>query len=276
MTFGTDQVLMYNVEPWRELGFGVANFGDNLFTQNAPLHALADEIGVIQLYMMTHVDVTRRQYPSINTVERLGKTLNRIQSVLLNRAKAANEPRLEGGHGSPSAVAWNIHPVPYFGSQIAANHWLREYNNLTMLALTNIYQHSDNNLELTITVELASDVWQYFREIRRMLAGELLGVPKAVYDTDDFRFTPEIYQAYNPQDSIIRIERLDDPGRVQERFTEDDLRPFLRGIPANVMVPLLAKYPTNQYDGFDGSQGSGGVSEPTVGTEDGSALDPII
>ena len=29
-TFGTDQVLLYDVAPWAQLGFGVANFGDNL------------------------------------------------------------------------------------------------------------------------------------------------------------------------------------------------------------------------------------------------------
>lgn len=276
MAFGTDQVLLYNVQPWNELGFGVANFGDNPFTQNAPLHGLADEIGVVQLYVMTHIDAMRRQYPSRNTIERLGKVLNRIQSVLLNRAKAANVNRLEGGHGVPAAIPWAIHPVPYFSGPIVNNRWLREYNNLTMIALTNIYQHSDNNLELTITTELASDIWQYFREVRALLAGELLGLASTEYDNDGFKFESKHYDAYKPQDIIVRVEAIDDPGKVRERFTEDDLQMFLRGIPANLILPNLAKYPTSSNDNFAGSPGAGTVTNPVQGTRDGSALSPII
>lgn len=275
--FGTDQVLLYNVKPWNELGFGVANFGDNPFTQNAPLHGLADEIGVVQLYVMTHIDAARRQYPSRNTIERLGKILNRIQSVLINRSKSANSMRLEGGHGVPSAMPWNVHPVPYFQGPIVNNRWLREYNNLTMIALTNIYQHSDNNLELTITEELAGDIWAYFAEIRRLVAGELLGLAPAVYGKDDFRFGPEHYEAYRPQDLIVRVESIDDPGRVRERFTEDDISPFLRGIPANMIVPNLAKYPTTQFDSFTGATGAEEITKPAVGTTgDQPALKPIV
>lgn len=276
MSFGTDQVLLYNVDPWNELGFGVPNFGNNPFTQNAPLHGLADEIGVVQLYVMTHVDAMRRQYPSRNTIERLGKVLNRIQAVLMNRAKASNVTRLEGGHGVPSASPWQIHPVPYFTGPIVNNRWLKEYNNLTMIALTNIYQHSDNNLELTITQELAGDIWQYFREVRSLLAGELLGLAREVYDTDAFRFTAEHYNAYQPQDIIVRVESIDDPGKVRERFTEDDLQSFLRGIPANLILPNLAKFPTTSHDNFAGTAGATStVSNPIAGT-DGSALDPVI
>jgi hypothetical protein len=276
--FGTDQVLLYNVQPWSQLGFGVPNFGDNPFTQNAPLHGLADEIGVIQLFVMTHIDAARRQYPSRNTIERLGKVLNRIQSVLINRSKSANSMRLEGGHGVPSANPWQIHPVPYFSGPIVNNRWLKEYNNLTMIALTNIYQHSDNNLELTITEELAADIWAYFREIRRLIAGELLGLAPTVYDTDTFKFETAHYEAYKPQSQIIRVESLDDPGKVRERFTEDDLQPFLRGIPANMIIPNLAKYPTTKLDNFGGAPGADSTpSNPVTGTSgDGSALQPIV
>lgn len=273
--FGSDQVLLYNVDPWGKLGFGVPNFGNNTFTQNAPLHALADEIGVIQLYLMTHIDVTRRQYPSTNTIQRLGKAINRVQSVLQNRVKVPGDNRLEGGHGSPSAIPWNVHPVPYFAGPIVSNRWLREYNNLCMLCLANIYQHSDNNLELTITQEAASDIWQYFQEIKNMLAGELLGLSKEVYNAPGFIFTPEHYATYDPTQLIIRVESIDDPGKVQERFTEDDLSVFLRGIPANLILPNLAKYPTTSNDGFEGTPGATNVTNPVQGS-DGSALQPIL
>jgi hypothetical protein len=80
-TFGTDQVLLYDVAPWAQLGFGVANFGDNLKTQNLVWWRLASEIGKTQLGIMTHLDARREQYPSVNTLMRMGKILNRINPL---------------------------------------------------------------------------------------------------------------------------------------------------------------------------------------------------
>ena len=270
--FGSDQVLIYNVEPWAQLGFGCANFGDNEFTQSAPLARLADEIGRVQLFVMTHVDAARHSPPSRNTAERLGRILNRIQTVLESRAKAYPEKRLEPGHGSPAPTAWNIHPVPYFNGPVVRNGWLAEYNHLTMIALANIYQHSDNDLALTITEAAAADVWSYFREVKNMLAGELLGLPTATYEAPGFRFSADVWTNYRPDEVTIRIESLDHPGPVTTRYTEDDLRKFLQGIPANLIAPNLARYPvgvgpfTSQGDEIDGSV-SGDVGPDGANTE---------
>ena len=112
-TFGTDQVLLYDVDPWGKLGFGVPSFGDNLRTQNLPWWRLAREIAQTQLGVMCHVDAMREQYPSINTLQRIGKILNRIKTVLLNRARSANELRLEPGHSTPTPYVWVVCPVPF-------------------------------------------------------------------------------------------------------------------------------------------------------------------
>ena len=155
--FGTDQVLLYNVEPWSKLGFGVPNFGDNLHTVNMQAHRLADEIGQLQLYIMTHVDVLRTRPPSRNTIERLGRLMNRVRNVLAGRAKEYSELRVEPGHGSPAPKPWTIHPVPYFNGPIVRNGWLAEYNEYCMLALTNLYQHTDNTLCLLCKFTASSD-----------------------------------------------------------------------------------------------------------------------
>ena len=172
--FGSDRPLLYNVDPWGELGFAVANFGENYGTLSQPIHGLASEIGRSQLFIMTHIDAQRTQPPSRNTLERLGKVINRVQSVLVSRMKSYSEVRLEGGHATADLKPWRIHPVPYFNGPIVRNHWLTEYNQLCMIALTNIYQHSDNNLSLTITEQFARDVWKYFRQIKVLIGSELL------------------------------------------------------------------------------------------------------
>lgn len=275
--FGSDQVLLYNVEPWSRLGFGVPSFGDDTHTLNTAAHRLADEIGQLQLFVMTHIDATRRRPPSRNTIERLAKMMNRVFSVLEGRMKDYPDMRVEPGHGQPSAKPWLIHPCPYFPGPIVRNGWLSEYNELTMLALANIYQHSDNNLSRTVTKEFAGDVAQYFGEIRYLVGRELLGIPQDQLQQPDFVFAPDHYTSYHPDQVTVRIEALDTPGNITARFTEDDLQPLLTGIPANMIIPNLAKYPVGPITGWPGAPGDPLPAEDAApGTDDGSAIEPVI
>jgi hypothetical protein len=279
MAFGTDQVLLYNVDPWAKLGFGVPSFGSVPATVNQPLWRLADEIGKVQLFLMTHVDVTRTRPPSRNTVERLGKTVNRVQTVLKGRAKEYKQLRLEPGHGSPSARPWNLHPVPYFPGSIVRNPWLEEYNELTMMALANVMQHTDNSLPLTITAEGAADIWQYFREVKRLLAMELLLLPDAaVIDDEAFQFSPAHYDAYDPSKVTLRVEAIDRPVSPTVQFTEADVAPLYTGIPANLIVANLARYPVDSVgDVFTGARNNEPVpGSSSPGTEGGTAIAPVL
>jgi hypothetical protein len=276
-TFGTDQVLLYDVAPWNGLGFGVANFGDNLRTQNVVWWRLASEIGKTQLGIMTHVDARREQYPSVNTLIRMGKILNRIKTVLLARQRAASDIRLEPGHMTPAPMDWMIHPVPYFSGSIVVNPWMFEYNHLCMCALTNIFQNSDNNLALEMTAESSADIWQYFERVTELIAGELLMLSKAVYKADDFLFTTELFAKYAPADFLPRNEALSQPVGNDTGFTEDDLRPLKNGIPANQIVALLSRYSVSKYDNNPLQPQGNVIQEPAMpGTSDRSALAPIL
>lgn len=272
----TDQVLLYDVDPWSRLGFGVPNFGDNLKTQNLPWWRLASEIGRTQLDVMTHIDARREQYLSINTLMRIGKILNRIKTVLLNRSRQANELRLEPGHSTPTPFTWLIFPVPFFPGAIVQNSYLMEYNTLCMIALTNIFQHSDNNLALEITAEGGSDIWQYFRRVVELVAGELLLLKKEVYGKDDFIFADEHFTSYNPASFLPRTEAMATPVGTDTGFTEDDLRPLRSGIPANIIQPLLARYPSTALDNAPKTVAGNKTTDPALIGSEGSALAPII
>lgn len=276
MAFGTDSVLLYDVDPWNQLGFGAPNFGaDNVATLNRPMWGLTDEIGKIQLYIMTHEDAARHQPPSRNTCERLGKLCNRAKAVLASRQKQYNELRLEAGHASPARLVWNIHPCPYFSSMVLKNKWLREYNDLLMIMLTNAFQHTDASVPLTITSDLAADLYQYIREIKLRFGNELLEIPMDVLKDDSFIFVKEHYDAYSPENVVTRIESLDRPTSVMHLPTEDDLHPLLVGVPANLIIPNLKQYPIGPIPDASGLAG-GPIPgyEAASGTQDGSAIGP--
>jgi hypothetical protein len=274
--FKTDAVMLYDVEPWNQLGFGVPTFGaDNVSTLNRPIHGLTDEIGKIQLYIMTHIDASRMQPPSRNTIERIGKLCNRCQTVLAGRQKEYNERRLEPGHASPAALVWTIHPVPYFGSTICRNRWLREYSDMLMILLANAYQHSDNGLSLTVTANMARDLYQYVREIKLRMGTELLLLSMDEVADDSFFFKDEHYDQYAPDTVVTRLEAIDRPTSILHLPTEDDLHPLLVGIPATIVLPLLKQYPIGPIPGADGLTGQPlPEAEAAVGTVDGSAIGP--
>jgi len=269
-TFGSDRPLLYDVEPWNRLGFAVPNFGENVGTVSMPIWGLADEIGKAQLFIMSHIDAQRTQPPSLNTVQRIGKVLNRVQSIMVGRMKDYSETRIEEVHATADIRPWQIHPVPFFTSAIVRNRWLSEYNRLVMIAMTNMYQHSDNNLALTVTKKFAQEIWQYFAEIKLLVGIELLGLPAEAVKPDTFVFNDAAYANYvTIEDRVMNFEGLDSPGPIASRHTEDDLRPLFTGIPANLIYPLLKQYPVGE-----GQYGwSGEALQPAsaaVGTQDGS------
>ena len=265
-----DRVLIYDVEPWRGFGFGVPSWGDNPVTVNAAMAELVDEIGRVQLGIMTHLDARRRKPPSRNTMERLFKLLNRIYTVLNARAVSYNQRRLEAGHTDSPVSPFILHPVPYFNRQYVKNRWLREYNRLVMVGLSHAMQHSDNVEPFAITLEFAQEVWQYFREIKRLAAMELLLVPREQAEDDNWWPDASVFDSYDPLKVITTFEWLDDPEPLGG-WTEDDLKPLLAGIPATqirVAVPPTVRRTVGESGGGEPqasaeSTGSGlGTPEP--------------
>lgn len=269
--FGSDRPLLYNVAPWNSLGYAVPNFGHQIGTVNAAIHRLADEVGKAQLQIMTHPDAARTQPPSMNTIQRIGKLLNRVNAILAGRQKSPDALLLEEIHASADVQPWLIHPVPHFVNSTVKNSWLREYNRLVMFALTNIYQHSDNNIALTITQAFATQIWAYFREVAILMGTELLGLKAADITAPAFIFDDKAYAGYATIETrTMSFERLDTAGPIQSRPVETDLYDFFRGIPANLIISSLAEYPATPGILEQGSDVGDDASAP--GTADGSGI----
>lgn len=270
MPFGTDRVLLYDVEPWNKLGFGAPNFGENVGTLNLPIAGLVDEIGKAQLFIMTHQDAMKWKPPSRNTLERVAKLINRVNTILGGRARSMNDHKLEPEHGTPAPEIFTIHPCPYFSSDILRNRWLKEWNSYVMLALSNLMQHSDGNDPLNITSELAKSVWQWFREIKILMGTELLMLPRATVEVDTFIFTKEHFDAYDPMAVILNMEPADTPSNIWGLPTEDDLRPLYVGIKANLIAPVLKQVPTTGAMDTSGAVPAGGTNVLTNSSQFGN------
>jgi hypothetical protein len=174
--------------------------------------------------------------------------LNQAKTAFKQRAVPANQPRLEGGHVSPAAAAWVISPVPYFNN-IVRNQDLKDLNELVMFALANIYQSSDNNLPLTMTVEAAQLVWSFLGECVTLIGTRWLGLSAAELTKEEFLFDlAKVRQTYAPP-SNPGAEASIVPLGSNGLFTETNLQRLYEGLEAPVLYPLLARFPVTAADG---------------------------
>ena len=263
-TTGNNRVLLLKVQPWQDYGFGVPNFSNCVGTQCRPIAHIVDEIGKAQLMVMTSTDAQRWQPPSKNVAFQIAAIYNRVQYVLGTRMKLENQGRLGMGKAGQSPMMFNIHPVPYFNGALVVNPWMSEWNDLIMIALTNMMQHSDNSLGLTITQQFASEMLPYFQEIAIKLGAEMLGMDVAKLSAPGFAFnlaggltgTANDFSNYAPMQNVPNLEVISGPGALFSMPTMQDMVQLAQGIPANLIAPLLGQYAVGPVPGAQTIAGS--------------------
>ena len=242
MAFRTDQALWYNVGVWGELGYAVPNFGDDTETLNSGIHYLTEVMARNLSAVMHHPDVDLRTPPSINTLIRVHKLVNRARSILAARAVASGTPNMEPAHSSPAPEVFIIYPVPYFKVR---NKWLKEWCGLILNALCEAYQHTENRKAFEISEEFASRIGQYIRRVYKLMATELFNVPLEEAVKDTFVLTDAQLAAYNPSAFFTSTELIDVVPTLSLVPTEDDLQFLTSGIPATMLLNLQ-RYPGGQ------------------------------
>jgi hypothetical protein len=263
--FATDEALWYNVGIWGQLGYGVPNFGDNGSTLNKNIAELVEAIGRNLSGVMHCRDTDMRVPPSINTLQRVHKLIIRARSILAGRAVPAGKPRMEGVHATPAREDFLIFPVPFFKVR---NRWLKSWASLTLCALSEAMQHTDNHLDNDISEGFAGLVGQYLQRIYVRMATELLLVPRETAEKNDFTLTEQQFAAYDPSKFFTSTEMIDTTPPPHLVPTEDDLRLLTDGIPAGVLVGTQ-RYP--RADGAPAIQLGSGPGPITGGTEASAA-----
>lgn len=256
MAFKSDQILWYNNGIWGELGFAVPNFGNNPTTLNTGISRLVSSIGRnLSGVLCMNGDVDLRIPPSINTLTRIHKLIVRARQIVGGRAVPSGTPAMEAVHATPAPEEFTIFPVPYFKIR---NQWLKEYAGLTLMALSEAMQHTDNRNSFDFSQQFGGIVGQYLDRIYRLMATELFGIDPSKI-TAGFVLTDADLSAYNPSKFYTSTEMIDTIPEVSTIPTEDDLVPLTDGIPASLLVNIQ-KYPSGAA-----SDVAAGTSTTTAG-----------
>lgn len=247
-----DAFLYYNFGDWKNYGLAVPNFGNDTHTQNGVILNLTHVIGRNIQRVMWHKDARLRRPPTINTIQLIHKMCLRAIGILEGRAVPSGKLNLEPNHAMPAPEVFSVYPTPYFE---VPNSWLKEYCGLALIALTEAMQHTENAQPLEISEDFFRDVGQYIRRIYRMMAIELLQIPKDEVDSPNFQISQEQFQTYNPTLWFSRTEMIDTVPDLENWPTEDDLKVLTDGIVVT-SLPKLGRYPA----GSPPVAGSGGAS----------------
>lgn len=260
--FSNNRVLLFAVNPWSGLGFGAANPGnDSCFTQNYTLLNLADEIGKCQLMLMLHACARGWQPPNVDVAKKMAAMYNRAYSVIAAQMKLEGESQTELGKADQSPRPFLIHPVPYFDSPMVVNPWMRDWNELTMILLINIMQHSSNRFGMTLTGQFASEIIPILKVIATRLGTELADLTPAEVQVDGFLFDltekgPFTKERYKPSNKVINMEMISNAGPLTALPTIRDCSELAIGVPANLILPLLEQYPLGPIPGATGLVGN--------------------
>ena len=264
-TFANTGTLLYNVGPWNIYGFGVPNFGNCPGTLSTGIAHLVDSIGKAQLTLMTMIDASRWQPPSFNAVYLLCTMYNRAASVMSLRAKAIGNRLLSPGKVGQSPKPFLIHPVPYFQGPLVVNPWLFEYNELLMVALGNMMQHTSNGVALNITAQFAAEIMPYFQDIATKIGTELITLPAGrdptqpgfLFQLDPTGQTGDLTSAtYHPDTQTINEENISQTPPLYSMPSYADMAQLAQGIPAVLIAPNLTQYPVALPQPQSGLSGS--------------------
>ena len=264
-TFGNNSVELLNVDPWGSLGFGAVNPGDEgCFTQNKDIWNLVDEIGVCQLLVMMDPDARGWEPPRAAIAKRVASMFNRAKTLLNSKMILEGDAAQTQGMSTKqdqSGRAFLIHPCPFFKGPMVRNKWLDEINQVVMTLLSNLMQHPANRYGSGITVQCVNDMTPILNQIAIILGVELCGLTQTAILAPTFlfdlsatgQFTPT---TYTPSQLVINQNAIWNQGPVLNVPTLEDLGPMVTGIPANIVIDLLAQYPKGPIPQAAGMQGN--------------------
>ena len=149
---------------------------------------------------------------------------------------------------------------------------IREYAQLALLMLSEMMQHSENELATYITDHFASTVGQYLREILALMATKYFGYTRAQAYDPAFALGDADFANYDPSKVMTSVEMTEERPPAQWWPTESDLS-AIRAIPYNEALVLAKRWPATAVLGGTATSGTttgttaaGGPPAPATST----------
>jgi hypothetical protein len=274
-TFDTDEVLWYNNGKWGSAGYAIPNPSGKTFTNNSVIAGLVSLVGR-NLFELTHrEDVKFYRAPHKQFWYDLHQLLITARKRIDDRTRRENDSNgLVAVHATPAPSVFVVYPVPYFGERVRQND-VREYTQICLMMLSEMMQHSDNEVATYITPSFAGTVGKYLQEILALFSTKYFGKTRADAYKPDFALTDADFTGYDSSKVMTSVEMSEERPPLQWWPTENDLSQ-IRGLPINEALLLSKRWPVgNWMDMADGNAFPDPTNQTVETGTNGSGVVPV-
>ncbi len=244
--FGSDQPLWYQGaitrSRWAQAGYAVPNLAGKNFTMNSGIAELFTVIGRNFFELMHEPDIRFSVPPNIKMLAEVHQLVLRCRQIIAARALPYAQARFDPLHATPNPQVFMVYPVPYFGGAVKQPQ-IKEWAGLALALLSEMAQHTDNELCYELSINFGAMVGQYMQRIYGLMAIEFFGYGQTALTNPAFVLTPADFAAYDPTKWFTSVEMTDERFDMGWQPNSNDMR-AIRGIPANQLVGLT-DFPTD-------------------------------
>lgn len=240
--FATDEILWYDNGKWGEVGYAIANPNGKIWTNNSVIFQFHSLVGRNLFELLHRTDARFYGPPHKQFWYDLHQLIVTARKRLADRQRLPNDSNgLVVEHASPAPQVFLAWPIPFFGERVRQPD-IREYAQLALLMLSEMMQHSENELPTYITDSFAAKIGQYLREILALMATKYFGYTRAQAYDPAFTLQASDFANYDPSKVMTSVEMTEERPPVQWWPTETDLT-AIRAIPYNEAIVLSKRWP---------------------------------
>jgi hypothetical protein len=270
-TFSTDQILWYDNGRWGEAGYAVANPSGKTWTNNTVIYGFHSLVGRNMFELLHRGDVKFYGPPHKQFWFDLHQLIVTARKRLADRQRLPNDSNgLVVQHAAPAPQMFVAWPIPFFGERIRQPD-IREYAQLTLLMLSEMMQHSENELTTFITDAFAAKMGQYLREILALMATKYFGYKRAEAYDPAFTLKDTDFSGYDPSKVMTSVELTEERPPLQWWPTENDLT-AIRAIPYDEVMVLAKPWPWAPMPPTSGRTSVAGSAAGSQATQSGEAF----
>lgn len=244
--FDTDEILWYDNGKFGQAGYGLPNPGGKTWTNNSVIAGLFDIFGRNMFELAHREDARFYAPPHKQFWFDLHQLIVTARKRLNDRARSpADNNGLDVKHAAPNPQVFLVYPLPCFGERVRQLD-IREYIRISLLMMSEIMQHSDNEHPTYITPGFAALVSKYLQEILALFATKYFGKTRAQAYDPAFVLADADFQAYDPTKVLTSVELTEERPPLQWWPTENDLSQ-IRGLPINEALILCKRWPQTNW-----------------------------
>lgn len=234
---------------WSQMGCAVPQPGTQIQTNNRVIYDLANFVGrgLFDCMWNWSADRLKTSWPSklslwemhqllVTARARLNAVTNAPGANPLTPAKAGSAPKM-----------FLAFPVPYYGPLGCVNQYFGLFAELSMRALTDAMNHSDNAIDFYVNKTFFGAMYPYIQYLMVQMATKFFGEDATAASDPAYVIPAAKWTAYDPATQAVNFESTAaTPPLNYVGPTPNDLQNIL-GLTYEQVIPFLQPWPDSQY-----------------------------